>query len=93
MGGLPVAISRVKALAELTDREVRKLSVRFDPPRFSVLNLALGRAGADLSDPVGMALEAVGPSGQFIEAIRAAPQQALALEPVPWDSDAWKDWR
>lgn len=93
LGGLPVALTRVQELADLTDKEIRKLTVRFDPPRFSLLNLALGRAGATLADPVGLALEAVGPSGQFVEAIRTNPEQALALEPIPWDSDAWQDWR
>ena len=93
LGGLPVALTRVQELAGLTGKEIRKLTVRFDPPRFSILNLALGRSGATLADPVGLALEAVGPSGQFGEAIRASPEQALALEPVPWDSDAWQDWR
>ena len=44
-------------------------------------------------DPVGIALNSLGPSAQFIEALRSGPQQALAIEPVPWDEEAWEAWR
>ena len=51
------------------------------------------RGASEAVDPIGIAMGAVGPSAQFVEALRAEPLRALALEPVPWDPQAWEDWR
>jgi protease-4 len=93
LGGMVVALERVRVLAGLSSVSPRTQEHRFDPPRFSVLNLLLKRGAAQSMDPIGIALNSLGPSVQFIEALRASPQQALAIEPVPWDEDAWEAWR
>jgi protease-4 len=93
LGGLPVALERVRELAGLSGKQIREVHCRFDPPRFSLLNLVLRRSTSEAIEPIDIVLGTLGPSAQFVEALRAAPLQALALEPVPWDPAAWEAWR
>lgn len=93
LGGLPVALERVRDLAGLSGKQTREVDCRFDPPRFSLLNLVLRRSATEAIEPIDVALSTLGPSAQFVEALRASPLQALALEPVPWDLAAWESWR
>ena len=99
LGGLPMALERVRELAGLSGKQVREVDCRFDPPRFSLLNMVLRRRSSEAFeafeaiDPIDLALGTLGPSAQFVEALRAAPLQALTMEPVPWDPAAWEAWR
>jgi protease-4 len=93
LGGLPTALERVRSLADLGTGELCLRETRFDPPKWGVLNMILGRGGAEVPDAVDLALRAAGPAGDFLWHLRTDPMQAQALEIVPWDTSAWESWR
>jgi len=93
LGGLPAALERVRELADLGDGEIRRVERRFDPPRFSMLSMVLGRGSSQMPDPVSLALGALGPACHVVETLRTSPLKALAMEPIPWDPHAWESWR
>jgi ClpP class serine protease len=90
-GGLALAVSRVRELAELGPGPLRILDARFDPSRWGALSMLMGR-GAALPTPVDLAVDALGPSGLALEQLRRSPLQAQALEPMALDGPAWSAW-
>lgn len=93
IGGLPVALERLRELADLGDAKIGQIPFPFDPPRWSFLNMALGRAQVQKPTAAGLALDAVGPAALFLEQVMDSPLQAQAIEAVPWDEAAWETWR
>ncbi len=82
LGGLEVALARLRSRAELGDGEGHVLHVRFSPPRWRVLASLAGR-GSLAKVARGILPELALPP--FLAMVRAAPGRALAM--LPWTLD------
>ena len=89
LGTLDDALRAAAIRAELDPDRIKRIPLRFEPPKFGALSQFM-RAGTQ--NPIDMLVGLSGADGVHLQLIHSCPGEALALEPTVLDSEVWAGW-